>query len=216
MSPVPMNILKTKDMLTAQANKRIVGLMLCASALFLTACDTTRINNVTNTYAFAPEKIKLSPTEAVSTGHWDKPIGLEGEHLIVIDTNLQRATYYIGNRQVGWSTISSGKAGHGTPSGTFPIMEKDIDHTSSTYGSVVDAAGNTLIADYTAGEPMPAGGIYKGAAMNFGMKLTNSGIWMHEGIVTAAPESHGCIRLPRKMAQIFFENTPVGTPVIIR
>ena len=211
-----MNALLTNDMLIAKARNRIVGLMLGASALMLSSCDTTNLNNVTNTYAFAPEKIKLSPTEAVSTGHWDKPAGLEGEHLIVIDTNLQKATYYIGNRQVGWSTISSGKAGHGTPSGTFPILEKDIDHTSSTYGSVVDAAGNTLIGDYTAGQPMPAGGIYKGAAMNFGMKLTNTGIWMHEGIVTAAPESHGCIRLPRKMAQIFYENTPVGTPVIIK
>lgn len=203
-------------MLTSKAGNRIIGLMLGASVLVVASCDTTRLNNVTNTYAFAPEKIKLSPTEAVSTGHWDKPIGLEGEHLIVIDTNLQKARYYIGGRQVGWSTISSGKAGHGTPSGTFPILEKDIDHKSSTYGSVVDAAGNTLIADYTAGQPMPAGGVYKGASMNFGMKLTNTGIWMHEGIVTAAPESHGCIRLPRKMAEIFFENTPVGTPVIIK
>ena len=39
---------------------------------------------------------------------------------------------------------------------------------------------------------------------------------MHEGLVTAAPESHGCIRLPREMAKIFFENTVVGTPVIIK
>lgn len=189
------------------------GLLLAASAVLLSNCQFHR---AAQPYAFARPKIKLSPTEAVSTGHWDKPAGLEGNHLIVIDTALQKAYYYIGNRQVGWSTISSGKAGHGTPSGTFPVLEKDIDHKSSTYGSVVDASGKTLVADYTAGNPMPAGGIYKGAAMNFGMKLTNTGIWMHEGIVTSAPESHGCIRLPRKMAEIFFENTPVGTPVIIK
>lgn len=189
------------------------GLLLAASAVLLSNCQFHR---AAQPYAFARPKIKLSPTEAVSTGHWDKPAGLEGKHLIVIDTGLQKAYYYIGNRQVGWSTISSGKAGHGTPSGTFPVLEKDIDHKSSTYGSVVDASGKTLVADYTAGAPMPAGGIYKGAAMNFGMKLTNTGIWMHEGIVTSAPESHGCIRLPRKMAEIFFENTPVGTPVIIK
>ena len=100
--------------------------------------------------------------------------------------------------------------------GTFKILSKDIDHKSSTYGSIVDAAGNTMIANYTAGQPIPAGGTYKGADMNFGMQITNNGIWMHEGLVTAAPESHGCIRLPREMAQVFYENTPVGTPVIIR
>ena len=83
-------------------------------------------------------------------------------------------------------------------------------------GSIVDAAGNTLIAEYTVGQPIPAGGHYKGAEMNFGMQITSSGIWMHEGIVTSAPESHGCIRLPRKMAEIFFENTPIGTKVIIK
>ena len=52
--------------------------------------------------------------------------------------------------------------------------------------------------------------------MNFGMQITKNGIWMHEGIVTSAPESHGCIRLPRKMAKIFFENTPIGSKVIIK
>lgn len=184
----------------------------------LTACNNSAmgVGNITPGYAFARPKIKLSPTEAVSTGHWDKPAGLEGEHLIVIDTNLQIAKYYIANRQVGWSAISSGKAGHGTPSGTFPVLEKDIDHTSSTYGSIIDANGNTLIADYKSGDPIPAGGSYKGAPMNFGMRLTNDGIWMHEGIVTSAPESHGCIRLPREMARLFYENTPVGTNVIIK
>ncbi len=204
-------------MLMKNAQSRTLSLISALAACLLSACvSTTDINNLANTYAFARPKIKLTPTEAVSNGHWDKPAGLEGNHLIIIDTELQQAKYYIGNRQVGWSAISSGKAGHGTPSGTFPILEKDIDHTSSTYGSVVDAEGNTLIADFKAGAPMPPGGIYKGAPMNFGMKLTTTGIWMHEGIVTAAPESHGCIRLPRKMAEIFYENTPVGTPVIIK
>ena len=147
---------------------------------------------------------------------WDKPAHVTGQHCIVIDTRLQQANYYVGNQLVGKSTISSGKAGHLTPVGNFTILSKDIDHKSSTYGSIVDANGNTLVADYTAGQPIPAGGIYKGADMNFGMQITKDGIWMHEGLVTAAPESHGCIRLPREMAQIFFENTPVGTPVIIR
>ncbi len=195
--------------------KSVTPLLLLAAVL--TACTPTRVaKDAVNGYAFARSSNKVSVTEAVSEGHWDVPAGTTGQHMIIVDTNLQRAKYYIGNTQVGWSAISSGKAGHGTPSGTFPVLEKDADHKSSTYGSVVDAAGNTLIADYTAGQPMPAGGRYKGAPMINALKLTNTGIWMHEGLVTSAPESHGCIRLPKKMAKIFFDNTPVGTPVIIK
>lgn len=171
---------------------------------------------MTGSYLFKPEQMVASARDIVSDGYWDAPAGLSGEHLIVIDTELQQAKYYINGQQVGISAISSGKAGHGTPQGSFTVLAKDKDHKSSTYGSIVDAAGNTLVADYTTGQTIPAGGRYKGAEMNFGMQLTRTGIWMHEGIVTSAPESHGCIRLPRKMAKIFFENTPVGSKVIIK
>ncbi len=195
--------------------------MFAAAALLLASCQPVQ-NDFRATagggYAFRPARIRIDPGEAVSYGWWDVPAGTTGSRMIVIDTAHQNAKYYIGNKQVGYSTISSGKAGHGTPAGTFPVLSKDADHTSSKYGSIVDAAGNTLIADYTvgSGKPIPAGGRYKGAAMTHGMQLTTSGIWMHEGIVTAAPESHGCIRLPKKMAKIFFDNTPVGTPVVIK
>lgn len=192
--------------------------ILAAIAALMTACTAQKYPHTTGKggYAFKPQTIKATPNQVVNHGFWDKPAHVTGQHCIVIDTQLQQATYYVGNQIVGKSTISSGKAGHLTPLGTFTIISKDIDHKSSTYGSIVDAAGNTLIANYTAGQPIPAGGVYKGAEMNFGMQITKDGIWMHEGLVTAAPESHGCIRLPREMAQIFFENTPVGTPVIIR
>jgi lipoprotein-anchoring transpeptidase ErfK/SrfK len=194
--------------------------ILAVSTLLLPSCSWFMPNHLSNLeqsgYAFKPQTLKATPDQVVNHGFWDKPAHITGQHCIIIDTQLQQASYYVGNELVGRSTISSGKAGHGTPQGTFKILSKDIDHKSSTYGSIVDAAGNTMIADYTAGQPIPAGGKYQGAAMNFGMQITNTGIWMHEGLVTAAPESHGCIRLPRDMAQIFFENTPVGTPVIIK
>ena len=194
--------------------------ILAVSTLLLPSCSWFMPNHLSSLeqsgYAFKPQTLKATPDQVVNHGFWDKPAHITGQHCIIIDTQLQQASYYVGNELVGRSTISSGRAGHGTPQGTFKILSKDIDHKSSTYGSIVDAAGNTLIADYTAGQPIPAGGKYKGADMNFGMQITNTGIGMHEGLVTAAPESHGCIRLPRDMAQIFFENTPVGTPVIIK
>lgn len=193
--------------------KRII--FIAAASSLLTACSTQN-EIVGGGYLFKPDQLVSSAREVVSDGYWDKPSGLTGPHLIVVDTELQQAKYYIGGQQVGISAISSGKAGHGTPRGTFTILSKDENHRSSTYGSVVDAAGNVLVQDYTKGQPMPPGGRYKGAEMNFGLQITNTGIWMHEGIVTSAPESHGCIRLPRKMAKIFFDNTPVGTQIIIQ
>jgi lipoprotein-anchoring transpeptidase ErfK/SrfK len=39
---------------------------------------------------------------------------------------------------------------------------------------------------------------------------------MHAGYLPGYPASHGCIRLPEKMAVQFFNNAAVGTPVEIR
>lgn len=192
-------------------------LLLCctvaAFALGMTSCEHT---NMTGTYLFKPASIAIPARDIIANGYWDKPKDLEGHHTIVVDTEKQEARYYINGRQVGSSAVSSGKAGHDTPKGEFSVIDKDINHRSSTYGSIVDSRGNVMISDYTVGAPIPKGGKYKGAEMNYGMQLTRSGIWMHEGAVTQATESHGCIRLPRNMAKIFFENTPVGSTVIIK
>ncbi len=203
------------------ANERMKrSLTLIATALTLLTTPSCVQNDVTTTltggYMFRPSRIRIDPGKAVSYGYWDMPAGLEGDKVIVIDTALQQAKYYVGNRQVGMSAISSGKAGHITPKGTFKVLSKDADHRSSSYGSIVDAYGNVLISNYEQGMTIPEGGIYEGAPMTNGMQLTTNGIWMHEGMVTSAPESHGCIRLPAEMAKIFFDNTPVGTPVIIK
>lgn len=165
---------------------------------------------------FKPSTINISAKENITTGWWDKPSNVEGHHTIEINTELQQANYYIGSTQVGYSPISSGKAGHDTPRGSFNIIAKDLNHKSSSYGSLVDSRGRVVVEDYTQGQPRPAGTTYKGADMRYGMQITRNGVWMHEGAVTKATESHGCIRLPGKMAKIFFENTPVGSTVIIK
>lgn len=186
-----------------------------AIGLLYTSCVQTA-PLVSGGYMFKPAAINLPARVNITEGWWDKPAHLEGHHTIEVDTERQQAKYFIGSTQVGFSPISSGKAGHDTPRGSFNIISKDLNHSSSTYGSIVDAKGRVLVADYTVGQPRPAGGIYKGADMHYGMQITRTGIWMHEGAVTRATESHGCIRLPGKMAKIFFENTPVGSTVIIK
>jgi len=39
------------------------------------------------------------------------------------------------------------------------------------------------------------------------------GTGMHEGFLPGYPASHGCIRMPSFMAEAFFRNVAVGTPV---
>jgi lipoprotein-anchoring transpeptidase ErfK/SrfK len=41
----------------------------------------------------------------------------------------------------------------------------------------------------------------------------HGGVGMHAGFLPGFPASHGCIRMPERMAQIFFANVSHGTPV---
>jgi lipoprotein-anchoring transpeptidase ErfK/SrfK len=42
------------------------------------------------------------------------------------------------------------------------------------------------------------------------------GYAMHQGYVPPYAASHGCIRVPQGMADVFFDNAPVGTPVAVK
>ena len=56
----------------------------------------------------------------------------------------QRAYLMVGDEIAADSPISSGKAGHGTPTGHFSVLEKDPDHRSSIYGDFVDRSGRVV------------------------------------------------------------------------
>ena len=45
--------------------------------------------------------------------------------------------------------------------------------------------------------------------------MRRGGTGMHEGFLPGYPASHGCIRMPGRMAEIFFNNVSVGTPVTV-
>lgn len=140
---------------------------------------------------------------------------VQGAPRICIDLNRQVAKYYKGEKLVGAAPISSGREGHGTVRGTYRVLEKDADHRSSIYGSFVDEHGRIVVADVDARrDKAPPGTRYVGASMRCFMRITG-GIGMHEGHLPGFAASHGCIRLPSRMAAIFFHATPLGTPVEI-
>lgn len=151
----------------------------------------------------------------VDVRSWWKGDGVAGKPRIVINLSEQRVRYFKGGELVGMSPISSGKESTGTVNGRFSIMEKDIHHRSSLFGVYVNSAGDTVVSDVdTRTDPQPSGTKFIGANMRYFMRITG-GIGMHEGYLPGYPASHGCIRLPTKMAAIFFNETPLGTPVEI-
>lgn len=152
-------------------------------------------------------------TLADKNSYWDGE-GVQGAPSIVINLTEQTASFYKAQKLVGVSAISSGREGFATPTGNYNILQKNRDHVSNLYGDYVDAAGNVVVRNVDIKrDPAPAGATFRGAPMPYFMRLSNAGVGMHQGFLPGIPDSHGCIRMPEKMAVSFFNNTPLGTPI---
>ena len=149
-----------------------------------------------------------------NVSYWDGD-NAAGAPSVKINLAEQRAYFYKGGELVGISVVSTGREGFGTTSGSFHIIQKDKDHVSSRFGDYVDASGGIIKKEIDRDkDPMPKGARYDGAKMPFFMRIVG-GTGMHEGFLPGYPASQGCIRMPGFMAQKFFENVNVGTPVSI-
>lgn len=113
-------------------------------------------------------------------GPWDGPI------YMVISIDRQMVHVYSGDLLIGMASVSTGMAGHRTPIGDYPILQKNQWHRSNLYSNA----------------PMP-----------FMQRLTWDGIALHAGHNPGYPASHGCIRLPYAFAQKLFGITRLGTLV---
>jgi hypothetical protein len=107
---------------------------------------------------------------------------------IIVSKDQQSMTVYDGDKVVTTTKVSTGKAGHATPSGIFSILEKAKYHESN---------------------------IYSNAPMPFMQRLTWSGIALHEGHVPNYPASHGCVRIPTGTAKALYDMTERGVHVVI-
>jgi lipoprotein-anchoring transpeptidase ErfK/SrfK len=139
---------------------------------------------------------------------------LRAETSVEIDLQEQRAYLLQNGRPVLASPISSGRYGHLTKTGSFTILDKERSHYSSMYGKIVDASGNTVVADADADMQVPRGGKFIPAPMNYFMRF-NGGDGMHAGYLPGYPASHGCVRMPEQYAIAFFNAVQVGTPVTV-
>jgi lipoprotein-anchoring transpeptidase ErfK/SrfK len=158
--------------------------------------------------------------QAFQMYHWDGDSLAKTKGTVTIDIYLDQQKAYLskGGRQIGWTYVATGLPGHETPSGKFQIREKVVDKISNLYGRLVDFEGNTVQGDFNlAKETLPEGCQFKPARMPLYMRLKDDGTGMHVGPIPhpGRRASHGCIRMPRVMAERFFSTVSVGTPVTI-
>lgn len=126
----------------------------------------------------------LKPGEFV----WNPGVAPAGPIVVVVSLTEQRSYVYRNGVQIGFTTVSTGKPGHETPTGVFTILQKDKDHHSSKYNNA----------------PMP-----------YQQRLTWDGVALHAGGLPGYPESHGCVHLPSKFAEELFGASHMGMTVVV-
>jgi lipoprotein-anchoring transpeptidase ErfK/SrfK len=184
-----------------------------AALLFLPACEEMETGN-------GPGAAVVRAVQSVMPGQqasgWWNDEDASGSARIVVHLSEQKAYFYKGKHLVGLTTVSTGKPGFSTPPGHYHIVSKDRDHVSSEFGDYVDNWGNIVKQNIDARKDRrPPGTHFDGARMPYCMHF-NGGYAMHEGYVPPYAASHGCIRLPKGMAERFFDAAHEGTPVFVR
>jgi hypothetical protein len=108
--------------------------------------------------------------------------------LIVVSIPAQRVFVFKDGAEWGSAPVSTGKRGHSTPTGVFPILQKSKAHRSTLYNDA----------------PMP-----------YMQRLTWGGVALHGGNVNRARASHGCIRLPHAFAKRLYKITSFRSTAVL-
>ena len=98
-------------------------------------------------------------------------VGLASKTRVIVNLSDQRVSMVEQGRITLVSPIASGKPGWSTPTGNFRIFNKDIDHRSRSFGSVVDAYRRVVNSNATPSSHVPRGGHYEPAPMPYFMEF---------------------------------------------
>lgn len=218
--PPPPSVSRTSTLLTALAAASLLSGCLQTTGLFGT--KPVAEPKVVEKPAEPPQPDPLTipkPQEKPKPGKLYEWNG-NGRSVsrVVVSIDEQRARFYDGNEQIGWSTIASGISKHPTPVGHFDILEKVENKKSNLYGKILNKNGKVAKSNAKMGaDKVPPGGRFDGAKMPYFMRLTYDGIGMHAGPIPrpGKPASHGCIRMPKQLAPILYKHVTTGTPVTI-
>lgn len=145
--------------------------------------------SLAGTPAFAKgDPVTIADVAALEAGGYVWQDTGVGPLSVVVSIPDQRAYVYRGAALVAASAVSTGRQGHETPVGSFPILQKQVVHKSTLYDDA----------------PMP-----------FMQRLTWDGVALHAGANPGFRESHGCVHLPTAFARKLFGATRIGTSVTV-
>jgi hypothetical protein len=110
-----------------------------------------------------------------------------GRVTMLVDLSAQTLSVFRGGQEIGRAVILYGTEENPTPTGTFRIMEKKVDHESNIYD----------------------------ARMPFMLRLTRDGIAIHGSNVRYGSASRGCVGVPLEFAELLFRQARIGDEVTI-
>jgi hypothetical protein len=110
-----------------------------------------------------------------------------GPLVITVDVQARTISVFRDGHEIGAAAILRGYGDKPTPTGVFPITQKDADHVSTIYDA-----------------PMP-----------YMLRLTNDGVSIHGSKVERGYATNGCIGVPNDFAKRLFAQASLGDKVII-
>lgn len=120
--------------------------------------------------------------------HWDEGAAPgRGTIVITVDLAAQVLSVFREGHEIGAAAVLYGADAKPTPTGVYPITQKDADHVSNIYHA-----------------PMP-----------YMLRMTNDGISIHASEVADGYMTHGCIGVPKPFAKKLFAATTLGDKVIV-
>jgi hypothetical protein len=138
---------------------------------------------------------------------------LSAQQTRVIINLTEQTAYLLKDGRIDFvSPIASGKVGWGTPTGSFTVISKDLNHRSGNFGLVGDSYGRIVNPNATPSSYVPPGCHYFPAPMPYFIEFRKY-VGMHAGYLPGYPASHGCVRMPKDLAAEFFARVQIGTPV---
>lgn len=136
-----------------------------------------------------PVRSVLALEEPVGEGQfaWNDEGAPDAPLRIVVDLRARLLFAYRDGVEIGRSSLIYGADNLPTPTGIFPILQKDAKHISNLYDA-----------------PMP-----------YMLRLTNDGITIHASEVAIDVATHGCVGIPKAFAKTLFANAKLGDLVLV-
>ncbi len=119
--------------------------------------------------------------------HWDEAGVPPGPLVITVDLEARVISAFRSGYEIGTAAVLLGTDDYPTPTGVFPISQKDAHHISNIYDA-----------------PMP-----------YMLRLTRDGVTIHGSNVRNGFASHGCIGVPIAFAKLLYDHVHLGDRVYI-